>query len=440
MAENGRAKWKDLLNDPDIKRWFRSMARGSIVTAEVSLRRLGRACELLGTDHGGLVEMASKNMKAFMDSIEDMVTELEEQRKSPGYIESIMKVLRSWLRYHDIKLTRKISITHSGRTPTIEDEQVPSQEELARIFRMSPLRARVAEALMALSDLRPETLGNHLGKDGLKLGDLPELRIEGRKVTFRRIPTMVVVRPDLSKAKHRYFTFLGEEGCTYLKEYLEARLREREKLTPDSAVIGKEARRHTANEFIRTTKIGNVIRQAMRKAGVRKRPYVLRAYAETQLIIAESKGKISHPYLQFIAGHKGDIEARYSTNKGRLPPDMVEGMRSAYKACEPFLSTTAQPLEQTAVVKEAKVEALKSIAKNLLGIDIAEVKVAKEKEAGRELTSDEEIELFENEIKKMREGEKDPQIVVKEEELESYLKDGWQFVSVLPSQKILIRK
>jgi len=138
--------------------------------------------------------------------------------------------------------------------------------------------------------------------------------------------------------------------------------------------------------------------------------------------------------------HGTRATSRLGTNKGRLPPDMVEGMRSAYKACEPFLSTTAQPLEQTAVVKEAKVEALKSIAKSLLDIDITEVKVAKEKEAGRELTSDEEIELFENEIRKMREGEKDPQVVVKEEELESYLKDGWQFVSVLPSQRILIRK
>ena len=69
-----------------------------------------------------------------------------------------------------------------------------------------------------------------------------------------------------------------------------------------------------------------------------------------------------------------------------------------------------------------------------------EVKVAKEKELQRQLAQDEEIELFENEIKKMREGEKDPQIVVREGELESHLKDGWQFVSVLPSKKILIRK
>ena len=96
-----------------------------------------------------------------------------------------------------------------------------------------------------------------------------------------------------------------------------------------------------------------------------KRPYVLRAYAETQLIIAESKSKISHPYLQFIAGHKGDIEARYSINKGRLPPEMIEDMRKCYRQCEPFLSTAAQTFEQSDIVKEAKLEALKSMAKSL---------------------------------------------------------------------------
>jgi hypothetical protein len=194
-------------------------------------------------------------------------------------------------------------------------------------------------------------------------------------------------------------------------------------------------------KFISTGKLGQFIRLAMRRAGVYKRPYVLRAYAETQFIIAESKGKISHPYLQFVAGHKGDIEARYSTNKGRLPKDMIEGMREQYKACEPFLGTAAQQLEQSDIVKEAKIEALKSIAKGMLGIDLMEVKVAKEKELGGGLTRDEQIELFEMEIKKMREiDNQDPQKIVKEEELEEHLADGWEFVSVLPSSKILVRK
>jgi hypothetical protein len=39
----------------------------------------------------------------------------------------------------------------------------------------------------------------------------------------------------------------------------------------------------------------------------------------------------------------------------------------------------------------------------------------------------------------MREGN-GSQSLVDEEELEFYLGDGWEFVSVLPSRKILIRK
>ena len=119
---------------------------------------------------------------------------------------------------------------------------------------------------------------------------------------------------------------------------------------------------------------------------------------------------------------------------------MIEGMRESYKACEPFLSTLSQPLEHSNIVKEAKVEALKSIAKNMLGIDLLEVKVAKEKEIDNKLDLDEEIELFENEIRKMREPKDDPQIIIEEEDLQPYLKEGWQFVSILPSKKILIRK
>jgi len=242
-----------------------------------------------------------------------------------------LKAVRSWLRYNDLSLTRKIKVSNASATLTIENEQIPSQEELSRIFRASPPRVRVAEVLMAFADLRPETIGNHDGSDGLMLKDLPGLMIEDGKIVFTKIPTMVVARPTLSKARHKYFTFLGSEGCTYLKEYSEERIRLGEKLTPDSPLIAHERPRTGTKRFAQTRKITHLIRKCMRKAGVYKRPYVLRAYAETQLIIAESKGKISHPYLQFIAGHKGDVEARYSTNKGRLPPDMIEDMRKCYR-------------------------------------------------------------------------------------------------------------
>jgi hypothetical protein len=432
-------KYLTLLADVHVGRWTKNLARGSPITSEVALRRLGRLCGLLGLSPKEIIVKARKDLAGFQDSLEDLVAQLESEHKSPGYIVGILKAVKSWLRYNDITLTRKIRITNSTATPTIENEQVPSQDELARIFRASPSRVKTAVALIAFADLRPQTIGNHDGRDGLTLKDLPEVRIENDEVKFEKIPTMIVVRPTLSKARHKYFTFLSSEGCTYLKEYLDERLRTGKRLAPETPLIGHERPRKSTRPFLLTRKITHQIRMYMRKAGVRKRPYVLRAYAETQLIIAESKGKISHPYLQFIAGHKGDIEARYSTNKGILPPDMIEDMRKCYKSCEPFLSTTMRQAEQGDIVKEAKIEALKSIAKTMFGIDLTEVKTAKERKLRKELTSDEEIELLENEIKKLREHQ-DPQIIVAEEELEKHLAEGWEFVSVLPSRKILIKR
>jgi len=425
--------------DEQVKRWLANLSRGSPLTAEVALRRLNRLCELLNESPKEIVEKARNDLRGFEDSLEDMVARLEAERRAPGYIADLMKTMKSWLRYNDITLARRIKISNSTSTPTIEDEQIPSQDELVRILRASPTRIRAAMSLIAFADLRPQTVGNHDGTDGLNLGDLPEMRIENGQVTFEKIPTMIAVRSNLSKARHKYFTFLPSEGCTYLKEYLELRIRNGENLNPKSPLISHERREAAIKPFMITRKITHFIRQSMRKAGVNKRPYVLRAYAETQLIIAEAKGKISHPYLQFVAGHKGDIEARYSTNKVRLPPDMIEDMRRAFRDCEPFLSTIGQPLEQSAVIKEAKLEALKSIAKNLLGIDLLEVKVAREKELGKEMTPDEEIGLFECEIRRMREAS-DPQIIVEEDKLENHLADGWQFVSVLPSRRILVKK
>ena len=91
---------------------------------------------------------------------------------------------------------------------------------------------------------------------------------------------------------------------------------------------------------------------------------------------------------------------------------MIEDMLAQYKACEPFLSITSK-LEENAVVKEAQIKALKSITKNLLGIDLLDVKIVKERELEKELTPAEEFELYESEIQKLRIN---PQKLRKDEE------------------------
>jgi len=89
--------------------------------------------------------------------------------------------------------------------------------------------------------------------------------------------------------------------------------------------------------------------------------------------------------------------------------------------------------------REAALEAIRRFAE-AFWIDSMRVRIERQRELRRDPSSEEEIQAIQEEIRRMREGEKDPQMIVREAELEAYLKEGWQFVSVLPSQRILIRK
>jgi hypothetical protein len=431
-------KYAYLLENDDVRRWYENLQARSIITATVYLRTLGRFCALTNTTPEHILDIA--DTKAFRDGFIDFVRQLERDGKAGSYIVRFKKVLHSWFTYNNITTKLRVNIRGEHDIPTLANERIPNKDELNRILRMATPRARVSCALMAFSGLRPQTLGNYQGTDGLRLGDFSEAEFQPNHVEFPIIPSQLKVRRELSKARHQYLTFVSEQTITFIQEYLQQRVAHGEHLTVDTPLLGFDPRGGHKNAFLRTTLVTRDIKEAIIKAGYAWRPYVLRAYFDTNMIIAESKGSITPPYVQFFMGHKGDMEARYSTNKARLPPDMIEDMRGSYRSCEPFFSTVIQPLEQASIVKAAKIEALKSIASSLLGIDLLEVKVAKEREQQQALTVDEEIQLFENEIKKYREAEDDPQIIVHESDLETYLADGWEFVSVLPSQKILIRK
>lgn len=351
------SKYSSLVADKDVLHWLRNLERGSAVTADASIRRLGKSCELLGLNPRQMIVGAQSDPKRFQDSLEDMVYKLEKENKAPGYVANLLKITRQWLRYNNVLLTRQIKIKDANITPTIADECVPTQQELAKLLRSSSSRVKVIASLMAFAGLRPESIGNFDGSDGLRLSDLPEIVLENNCVIVKTVPTLIVVRQTLSKAKHRYFTFLGAEGSTYLREYLERRIKDREALTPNSPVIAHERNDIVTKSFLLTRTVTRHLRDSMRMSGLNQRPYSLRAYAQTALTIAESKAKVSHAYLQFFAGHRGDVTAKYSTHKGSLPLDMVEGMRSAYQQCEPFLSTMALPTDQASTIKEAKIEA-----------------------------------------------------------------------------------
>jgi len=102
---------------------------------------------------------------------------MEKEGKAGSYLSRFKKVLNSWLSYNGVDVKLKVNIRGESDTPRIADERVPNKEELDRILRMAAPRDRVSIALMAFSGLRPESLGNYDGSDGIRLGDFVEAEI-----------------------------------------------------------------------------------------------------------------------------------------------------------------------------------------------------------------------------------------------------------------------
>lgn len=337
-----QTKKAKLLANPDVKRWYDNVARGSQVTAEINLRRLGKFCEDHQITPIQLSKLGIKDVRAVTDLIQDHISWMENRRSAPQYIKGTITAVKSWLHHFDVFIKRRIKIANVDSTPTLENERVPEGQELAELFSRANLRAGAAMSFVAKAGLRPEVLGNHNATDGLMIKDLPDLIIKEGLATFAIRPPRIVVRKTLSKAHHEYYTFLTEFGTTRLLAYLNDRLVSGEVLMPESPVIAPFAKyeryrgENKGKRFIETMTIRKEIQNVIRPR-FSWRPYVLRAFFDTQLLIAESRGKIAHDFRVFFMGHKGSIEAKYTTNKGILPEPLIAEMRDAFSRSEEFL-------------------------------------------------------------------------------------------------------
>jgi hypothetical protein len=207
------------------------------------------------------------------------------------------------------------------------------------------------------------------------------------------------------------------------------RIRDGEDINYDSPLLQLDTRGVKKNKFLRTPLVTRDIREAIVLAGLNLRPYVLRAYFATALDIAESKGLISHPWRQFIMGHKGDIEARYSTNK-RLPLNMIEEMRESYRKCSKFLETrVSEPSENEAktYLQQQLLLAVGYKQEEIDKIDLAEL----DNEAFQKLLRDK--------VTGAMAGNGSKQRLIDISEIASYLDKGYEFQASLPNGKAVMK-
>ena len=128
-------------------------------------------------------------------------------------------------------------------------------------------------------------------------------------------------------------------------------------------------------------------------------------------------------------GHKGDIEARYSTNK-RLPPDMIEEMRSAYIRASKYFETEEHGIKEEDVARQIREFAIMFYETNsgvklsdtekeeLMGLDMTELQ-----DKLKEILRDKKAEILNN-------GNKHK--TIPERDLETYLNEGWELVQIYP--------
>jgi hypothetical protein len=361
VANNGRpAKWRGLLDDDEVRRWYDQLALGSITTAEERIRVLGRFCESIRMSPRELAARgkdANGGRRGVEDSLMDFVARMNRKGKSPGYIANVVKVVKSWLLFNEVALVRKIRVGDATATPTLDAERIPTKAELQAALAVADERGKVIMSLCAFSALRPEVLGNRRGTDGLTIRDLPEIDVRKGRARFNRVPAMVRVRKALSKTKKPHFTFATSQACRYISDYLERRMARGETLEPGSPLVRTtpawERRGRPADgpaygsSFLTTPAITKEIRKYL-WTQVRLRPYVLRSYAITNLETAERNGKITLSDRKFVTGRTDDIDRRYSTGKMQIPEDVVEAIRKEYAQASPFLmtETPAIPPEQ----------------------------------------------------------------------------------------------
>lgn len=412
---------------PEVKKWYLDLKRGSITTADASIPNFRIACQRMQTDPRSLLKMSPKLIQ---DKLETLVSKMEK-KLAPKYLALMVHNVKSFCANHDKKLDRKIKIKDSDEPTSLKNERVPTSSELDQIIAAGSKKSKVAVALMAYSGLRPEVLGYNDASDGLVLGDMPELVIGDKGPYFKEIPARVVVRKNLSKARRQYFSFMNQKACELILEYLKRRFTEGEKLSQTSPLILSQDKGTEGTLFVTTKAIGLMVKRAILRAGFTWRPYVLRAYFDTQLLIAENNGLISRDFRVFFMGHKGDMEARYTTAKRTLPDHLLKAMTDGYKrACEYLVAekSTASQDEILAMMRQQYLEMAGYSSEEITKVGDLSKQTSAQIQDLVDLKSKERLGLHNG----------NSQQVVPFNEVKGYILKGWRFIEKLSDSEAII--
>jgi hypothetical protein len=290
-------------------------------------------------------------------------------------------------------------------------------------------------------------------QSGMGLAEYEEFNLAGWRETREKLVAPEPVRIDLYREKtsrttiKKYYTWLGRDAKELLREWLVMRPE-----APESdalfLVYNKNRREYVP---LSGRILSDKVRQVAKKIGLIK-PDVLKRYRvhahEFRDLFKSlcTLSGVSPVASEFFLGHGID-----KLGYDKSPQYDEAWFRREYLKVEPKLNILSNPAganleERMDQMRREMVQAAVGKFAEAFGVDPVRVRIERQRELGRSLKPEEEIQALQLEIKKMREdkagsnGDKDPKKIVGEDELERCLEEGWDVLMTLPSGKILVRK
>jgi hypothetical protein len=261
-----------------------------------------------------------------------------------------------------------------------------------------------------------------MATSGMRLGEAIALKIV--HIDFSSRPTRITLSPKVAKKTGKGRTvYISDEATEYLKRYLGERNKADLWVFPSEANershVSEDRAWSTITECIEKVCIGKA--KETTTCGRRKiHPYSLRKF-----FFSKAVGVIGETAAHAM-GHGSYQQTYYRRTEEERSKD--------YLKCMPYLSIFKDNMDLRNVKNEAALAAIRAFAE-AYSIDPLRVKIEKQKETGKEPTTDEEIAAIQNEIKKLRAKESEPKTIVNENELQQYLAKGGMSVQFYQAGK-----
>jgi len=429
-----------------VERWLNNVKPS---TSKPYLHFLNRFCEYAQTDPDSLVENARSDNESVHDTLKAYRRYLESQGIASYTLQLAYNAVRSFLTWNNVKLS-KTPRAFIGRT-RYETDRILENHEVARMISFAPTT-------------RDKALISTLCH-GQRVGVLPALKYGHVRQELEKHmnPLVVEVKGELiderginvNKSSSRYRFAIVKETSDLFRQMISERREAGEPIDDESwlfrnyseRVSGKLLRlsaRERGHALSRDA-ISQIVNEAAQKAGLQ----VKRSIGKTINGKVKSKNEV-HPHafrrfwkrrmkdakitdselLDFMLGH----ELPYGSAYDKFDRETV---RKEYAKAEPFLSVMFNPEIQELQEEEQ----LKSeLARKNIDPAVEFVKhptwTRRDRKGWMELMARQAVPREKLETSKSNEKKV---LVIDEAQAMNHLNHGYEFVTVLPSGKLLVR-